>query len=376
VQDTDVVLATTLDLRSKYQLPRSIPQLDRLRGLAILLVLLNHSDHIAPRILDGFFAQGWIGVDIFFVISGFLITGILWDSRGNERYFRRFYARRILRIWPVYLLILFLAFCIIPLWRWSSGGLALNIPKEPIGIWAYLLFIQNLFGGLLFLSPLLGVTWSLAIEEQFYLVWPVVMRFASRRVALPCLLAGFLAAPFIRIWAIHRGISQVAIYYHPLTHYDGLICGAFVALWLRSAMPMRKTLLLAGIALLLSGLTLDVAIQPLSVLEFTAVALFSTGLLLVALVSENAGRLLHRIFFMNKTLAFFGFISYGLYLYHFSILRFAMSDRLAAKFDRWHHPSLTGGIMAVCGFGLSILIAWISRVTLERAALSKKGIFG
>jgi peptidoglycan/LPS O-acetylase OafA/YrhL len=383
LQNPGVTPATTLDLKSEYQLPRTIPQLDRLRGLAILLVLIYHSYHVAPRALEGIFRQGWIGVDIFFVISGFLITGILWDTRETKGYFGRFYGRRILRIWPAYTLLLIFAFCIMPLLRVVVGGLVLQVTREPFGLWAYLLMIQNLFASSLGASVILAVTWSLAIEEQFYLVWPAVIRYASRRVALPCILSSFLLAPLLRIWAMQHGFPQITIYSNPLTHGDGLLSGAIIAIWLRSARPKRRTLLLVGATLLLAGLALYLAIQPSHVtsqycspLVFSAVALFSTGLLLVSLVSENVGPLLHRFFFMNRTLSFFGFISYSLYLYHFFIIKLVVSDKLLTRLDRWHHPSITGYLMAMCGFGLCVSIAWISRVTLERTALSKKGLFG
>jgi len=382
MQEPNGQSAAELELRSLYRLPRSIPQLDRLRGLAILLVLMNHTKKAAPQYFDGILRQGWIGVDLFFVLSGFLITGILWESRGEKGYFKRFYVRRILRIWPVYLIILFLVFAIVPLIRHLSGLSAGTLLGEPYGVWAYLLFIQNLLGPALYYSPLLSITWSLAIEEQFYLVWPAILRICRRLIILPILLAGLSAAPLIRLIARHHGVSDIVIYICPFTHYDGLLCGAFVAIWLRSATPKRMTLLLAGSALMIAGVSLFLSIQaffttnvPCFPLLYTAVAIFSTGLLLIALVSENTGKQLHRLFFMNGTLAFFGFISYGLYLYHFSIMHISLSYNLAARLDRWHHPSMTAGLMAAGGLGLSILVAWVSRVTLERAALSKKSLF-
>lgn len=368
---------------SNYQLPRTIPQLDRLRGLAILFVLFRHCAGIVPAWLHGFAQQGWAGVDLFFVLSGFLITGILWDTREGKKYFARFYGRRLLRIWPVYLVMLSLVFLILPLAKLIVGGPALKIPKDPLRPWIYLLMIQNLFAKALNGSFALITTWSLAVEEQFYIVWPAVIRFISRHAALPCLLAGIFLAPFLRMWAMHRGMSQVAIYENPLTHGDGLLCGAAVAIGLRSAKTTRRTLLLTGLALLLSGLVLfllvlppDIGNQYISPFVFTSVALASTGLLLVALVSENAGRFVHRAFFMNRTLAFFGFISYGLYLYHLAILRLAASDTMAARLDWFHNPYLARDLLVVFSLGLSVLIAWISRITLEKAALSKKGIFG
>lgn len=383
MQPTAVRPAATPDLESEYRLPKSIPQLDRLRGLAILMVILFHAEDIAPPMLGAVLRQGWMGVDVFFVLSGFLITGILWESRDKKAYFRRFYWRRILRIWPVYLLLLTFAFGVIPLLKWSLGGLTLDLSSEPLGLWIFLLFLQNFFGDRLFLSTLLSMTWSLAIEEQFYFLWPAVLRFSPRRAPMLCLLAGVFLEPFIRIGAAHYGLSETAIYCNPLTHGDGLLCGAFVALWLRSAKPRRKTLLIAGLALLLVGAMLyafthtpPAVGQQRSPLLFSCIALFSTGLLLLALVSENLGALVHRFFFMNRTLAFFGFVSYSLYLFHYPIVRLGLSHRLAARLDYWHHPALTRSMLVVCALGLSVLLAWISRVTLERAALSKKDLFG
>lgn len=374
---------TMQDLNSEYELPRTIPQLDRLRGVAILLVLIIHAEAVVPSVLVGFVSQGWVGVDLFFVLSGFLITGILWETRDRKGYFKRFYGRRILRIWPVYILILLFAFCVVPLLKLTVGGLSLEIPKESLGIWAYLLMIQNLFARLLSSSAILVVTWSLAIEEQFYLIWPIVIRYASRRMVPRCLFAGLILAPLLRIWAMHRGFSEIAIYTNPLTHCDGLLCGATVAIWLRSARPKCGTLLLVGTILLVVGFGLFLPIRPSSVtgqycspFVFTAVALLSTGLLLVALVSERTGRFLHRYFFMNRTLAFFGFISYGLYLYHFFIFRLGVSEKLLIKVDLLHRPYLTHALMALCAFGFSIALAWLSRVTIERAALSRKEFFG
>lgn len=376
------MLVTTPKLISEYQLPRVIPQLDRLRGLAILLVMICHLEAVIPSAVVGVTHQFWIGVDLFFVLSGFLITGILWDTRDSKVYFKRFYGRRVLRIWPAYTLIIIFAFCVIPLMKRIVGGSFLEFPAEHLGPWAYLLMIQNIFATTLLGSMTLSITWSLAIEEQFYLVWPAVMRYATRSVALPCLLGVFLLTPLLRIGAMMLGFSQPTIYANPLTHGDGLLCGAMVAIWLRSARPTRRVLLLAGIALLVAGLGAFLLIHPdkvtsqyCSPLVFTAVALLSTGLLLVALVSENTGRFLHRTLFMNRQLAFLGYISYSLYLYHYFILRLAVSEKLMAKLDLWRHPYLTQSLMAMCGIGLSVLLAWISRVTIERAALSQKKIF-
>jgi peptidoglycan/LPS O-acetylase OafA/YrhL len=374
---------TAPDLNSEFQLPRMIPQLDRLRGLAILLVLVCHAASVFPHWAVPVASQGWIGVDLFFVLSGFLITGILWDSREKPGYFVSFYGRRILRIWPAYIILLAFAFFLLPIAKRIVGGPALEFPSETLGLWPYLVMIQNLFSKALMASAVLNVTWSLAIEEQFYVVWPAFIRYVPWRAALPFLVASILAAPLLRIWAMHQGYPQLAIYMNPLTHGDGLLCGAVAAIWLRIRKLKRRHLLVAGVALMGVGMAIFVPICPAIItsqychpLVFTATALSSTGLLLVALVSENTGRTLHRRLFMNRIIAFFGYISYSLYLYHSFIFRFAVSEKLAARLDVWHYLFLTRCLMALCGVGLSVLLAWISRVTIEMFALSKKHFFG
>ena len=158
---------------------QKISQLDAVRGLAILLVIAHNTSTKYPLLhLQPFFGNGWMGVDLFFVLSGFLITGILVDTKYSEGYFSRFYARRCLRIWPLYYSLIFFMFVVVP-WLRPSEAHTLFGRSSPW--WAYPLFLQNF----LVSSPTgatgpLGVTWSLAIEEQFYLVWPWVVRCCSR----------------------------------------------------------------------------------------------------------------------------------------------------------------------------------------------------
>src|SRR6185312_1977537 len=139
-------------------LPNHVRGLDTLRGLAILLVLLFHCQRrLGPLHLSGIAAWGWSGVNLFFVLSGFLITGIVLDARPRGRFFAGFYARRGLRILPVYILV-------VPINYWIFGRA--NTWSRPGAVWPYFtFFVQNLVPGL---TGTIEPTWSLAIEEQFY----------------------------------------------------------------------------------------------------------------------------------------------------------------------------------------------------------------
>src|SRR5580693_4799132 len=157
---------------------KKIPQLDAVRGLAVLLVLVHNTNKYPSLHLHLISDNGWMGVDLFFVLSGFLITGILLDSKDSVGYFKNFYARRCLRIWPLYYSALLFMFVVVPLLRPSEAHTSFEARSSPW--WSYPIFLQN------FLTPiptaatgLLGVTWSLAVEEQFYVFWPLVVRFCN-----------------------------------------------------------------------------------------------------------------------------------------------------------------------------------------------------
>src|SRR5579864_5742100 len=153
--------------------PKFIPQLDGLRAFAILPVLLTHSWYYAPDVpISWLGPQGWIGVDLFFVLSGFLITRILLESKDMPRYYLNFYARRGLRVWPVYYLLLFFVFVIsahLPP-HWNR-----YFPRTLFPARFFVFYLQNTFLDLPTIPFALAVTWSLATEEQFYLVWPFLV---------------------------------------------------------------------------------------------------------------------------------------------------------------------------------------------------------
>jgi peptidoglycan/LPS O-acetylase OafA/YrhL len=154
-----------------------IPELDGLRGIAILMVVVFHALAFIPHAMTGWIpnlaSYGFAGVDLFFVLSGFLITGILLSAKGHPGYFRNFYAKRALRIWPLYYLLLLVAFGLVPLLIIRThvymNELALLQSRS---ILVYVLLLQNIwYSGKI--GPItLAMTWSLAIEEQFYVVWP------------------------------------------------------------------------------------------------------------------------------------------------------------------------------------------------------------
>lgn len=288
---------------------KKVPQLDAVRGLAVLLVLLHNTD-IYPSLHLGLISNnGWMGVDLFFVLSGFLITGILIDTRQSGGYFRNFYARRCLRIWPLYYSVLLFMFVIVPILRPSEVHAVFGARSSPW--WAYLVFLQN------FLVPIpasatgpLGVTWSLAVEEQFYLLWPLVVRFCTEAQLRKIAIVVICLSPALRFYL---WLHQVNIYSNPFCRLDGLMAGAFLALVLRSDCFLpRKFLKQAWITLLVSAplaLIFDTFHARWIVFSFTAIAsvsfvylsLFSTQRWLQALLT-------------NPFLVYTGTISYGIYL--------------------------------------------------------------
>ena len=218
-------------------LPSYIPELQGLRGMAVLAVVFYHSrPRLAGTPFYGAAQWGWAGVNLFFVLSGFLITSILLESRGKPHYFRNFYGRRALRIWPVY--VLTLAICYLKA-DWFVG--------EPAGVairtapwWAYLFFVQNLFH--LNLPPGIGPTWSLAIEEQYYFLWAPLVRFLKK----PWMMAGALGTALVVSPLFRMAHFSWITPTDTVTHLDGIAMGSLIALGLHTLSLSRRAWLAAG----------------------------------------------------------------------------------------------------------------------------------
>lgn len=295
------------------ELPKHIPQLDVLRGIAVLTVMGYHGLYLIPHLhLNLVLGTGYLGVDLFFVLSGFLITGILVRTKDSPNYFRNFYARRALRIWPVYYALLLFTFIALPLIHPQSAAdiFAKSHPWE-----SYPLFLQNFavngnsFGTL-------TATWSLAIEEQFYLVWPLIIFLAPPRLLKPIAIGALLLSVATR-WSVQYGlIPSIIIYTNTLTRLDGLALGALLALWIPQA---RKTTvrLVATIGLLLTtpiALALGY-LHPGHWSFFAVVSACFACLLLLAIQIDALSKL--------RFLRYTGKISYCLYLIHVPVFMLA-----------------------------------------------------
>jgi peptidoglycan/LPS O-acetylase OafA/YrhL len=315
---------------------KRIPELDGLRGLAILLVVLCHyvagSDltllSAVPRRFFRLFAVGWSGVDLFFVLSGFLIGGILLESRQSPRYFQTFYLRRVHRILPIYyswifLYVLFLGvfFLFVP----TELNGAANLRHLPY----YIGFLQNYLLDKPYLEVIwLGVTWSLAVEEQFYLCAPLMIRHLSTRKLLMVLTGVILIALLLRLVIC----VFFPVYYHLVTfatpcRADALAWGMLAAVAfqypkVRGYLRDHSSVLSRGLLVLSLGfMTLTYwMVRPAGTIVGTVglsfLAVFYLCLLLFILCTP--GSWLARVM-RSKSLRNLGMISYCVYIIHLPI---------------------------------------------------------
>jgi peptidoglycan/LPS O-acetylase OafA/YrhL len=339
---------------------KKIPQLDAIRGLAVLLVLLHNTDVYPSLHLQLISRNGWMGVDLFFVLSGLLITGILLDTKQSEGYFRNFYVRRCLRIWPLYYSALLFMFVIVPLLRPSEAQIIFEARSAPW--WSFPLFLQNF----LVLVPtratgLLGVTWSLAVEEQFYLVWPLVVRFCSAAQLRKIAIAVICVSPILRFYLSRH---QVDIYSNTFCRLDGLMAGALLAISLRSDSFLPSTFVSRAWIALLASAPLALLLDTLHArwIVFSLVALASVSFVHLALFSKQ--KWLQAIL-TNRFLAYTGTISYGIYL-----LQKIPLDA-AKTFHLERHPFLALPITAAATFAMAAL-SWN---LLEKPFLRLKQFF-
>jgi peptidoglycan/LPS O-acetylase OafA/YrhL len=339
---------------------QKIPQLDAVRGIAILVVLAHNLHGFSSPPLSLVSSYGWMGVDLFFVLSGFLITGILLDSKSPENYFRNFYARRCLRIWPLYYSVLLLTFVILPLVRPQD---ALELFQRASPWWSYPIFMQNFLvaSPALAVGPL-GVSWSLAVEELFYLVWPLFVRFVSTERLQLIAWAVLLLSPGLRLFFLTR---HWIIYSNPFCRLDGMMAGALLAILVRkSCFAPGRLLKPAWIVFLIAApLAIATAAYDVMWLAFSMAVLASASFVFVALFSASTWL---RAFLTNRFLVFTGTISYGLYLLHK-----IPDDALKRLHWKEAHPSAAFWVAVAASY----LLAIASWNLLEKPFLGLKKFF-
>jgi peptidoglycan/LPS O-acetylase OafA/YrhL len=357
-----------------------------LRGMCVLMVFFAHfsaywGDHVTNYVT-------WTGVDIFFVLSGFLITGILYDTVDEPRYFKNFYTRRALRIFPVYYGFFLLIFLLTPIfhleynrsileWVFYVGNLTTpftNLARHNPTV------IQMHRHGSLRDVANLGALWSLCVEEQFYLVWPTVVFLIRDRRRLMNLCIGVSVGVLILRFVLELAappimINQFLLYWTTIARCDTLLVGAWIALYLRgnavSIRQIRKAsslLFVLPVLLLAAGYAAawrryDFFWSPFTMtIGFTLIALAAAGILLRCLDDKSR----FSRFLTGKTISSLGVVSYGFYFYH-GVLYHDWEDIHA------HFPRL-GIWIPLLGFASTWILCQLSFRFLESPFLKLKRV--
>ena len=356
-----------------------MPELDSVRGLAILMVLFYHCFYWGievgkfPRIERLFLTSLWtgrLGVNLFFVLSGFLITGLLVDTRTRREYYRRFYIRRALRILPAYFATL--TVLAVAGTSWKFLGLS----------FVYLANLTPLFG----VAIAYPVLWSLAVEEHFYLCWPMVVRKLTNRGILITAAVVIAVSPLLRLLTYYicarEGRVSFEVFDYTWNSADGLACGAALAVWLREFRPDRKKVAWVAAGLLAAAISIELLGLPLGILtrqtrmgatlQVTPWHFAFTSVLAAALMARSHWGEKIRFRFLE----FFGEISYGLYLYHLMVLN-AFGWVVSRGMMPWFHIDSFLGLslrflFVTC---ISVGIAYLSRRQFEDRFLRLKERF-
>jgi peptidoglycan/LPS O-acetylase OafA/YrhL len=380
----------TSDLTSpKHQLIKPFyASFDGLRACAFLGVFSWHMSLLIP-VTSNWLHWGWAGVDLFFVLSGFLITGILLDTVGKPHFFKNFYSRRALRTFPLYYSFWLVVLLLTPVlhFEWTHSveatvfyvgnlffaGANLGRHSNPDSM-TYVIFGRHT-------KLVFSHFWSLGVEEQFYLVWPAIIWFVrSRRSLLALCLFGIVATPCLRLAIFHFHPEQLAaggLYFSTYARCDTLLTGAALAIWLRlagniSPVAVRRgmlAVLTCSLAALAALVRFDPHPGPLPCLDdamgtigFTLIA-FAAGALLIYCLFENTwlSRLLQW-----QPLRAMGRISYGMYFFH-GLLFVPLGPFLIML--RLHHLEL---LYPVIVFGITLVLAVLSFRFLESPFLRLK----
>ena len=350
---------------------KHLPVLDGLRGFAVFIVILYH---LFPY-LKGF-SFGWMGVNLFFVLSGFLITGILLNTKDSPNYYTNYLARRILRIFPLYYLFLILFFV----------GFSLTVIPSLIPDYAYLhnhqlwywLYIQNwlpLFDTDYPSLNILSHFWSLAIEEQFYIFWPFIVYITPRKNMLFVCVSLILFSITCRLIFYTDEALFSRVYTFTLTRLDGLAIGSALAVMIRDPYYInllnRYTLKLALVLAALLAITVAISkslsfYNPLlGTYGYTLIDLFF-GCILVTTLSHTPSNIVKSAAEM-KWLTFLGKYSYGIYVYHVPLYRL-----LADSLNGITNSNLLTSLLCLL---LLIGLAYLSYHLVEKPFLKLKSRF-
>ena len=361
------------------------PAFNGLRGIAVLMVFLCHYAYLVWPI--GFFFWGFTGVDLFFVLSGFLITGILFRTRDSAQFFRTFYWRRTMRIFPLYyafwLAVFATAWLTHPIWKWQTltflAYLGNWFPIDTANP-AYSIFLR---GGHGYTSINIAHFWTLCVEEQFYLTWPLIVwlcRGRGRELLMTIAAVGSVAVLALRIYLqLHLSpqmLEHNLIYGSTYSRVDTLLIGSFLNLWLtrQPVYPRRIRAIAAWLIaapLLVFVLSMETlgrrwplsATHPLLVTYgFTLIALICCGIVLLAVEDRMAWTRLLRF----KPLVQLGTVSYGFYLLH---------DLGAYTWSKWLVQLRTHGlgwVMPLTAFAVTYVAARLSYRFVETPFLRMK----
>jgi peptidoglycan/LPS O-acetylase OafA/YrhL len=361
------------------------PPLDGLRGIAVLSVMLGHLSLVGakadlrdefsnlPIAAPGFLPGGVFGVDIFYVLSGFLITSLLLEESRQNGNFRLgpFYMRRVLRLGPALLLLMAFASLYILLAGPSRGSFGFAAVLWAIG------YVSNYAGGFHVNMGMLTHTWSLCLEEQFYLIWPISLVFLVRlpaRRLLTFVVLGAIGSAILRYIVWRQGHLTLAWGSLPC-RADGLLSGIAVAImanqgWLNGAKVapfMRRLTWASAIVLALSLIFINGASPFLYKGGYFLISV-TTAALIAGLIS-NPPTFVQKILSL-KPLTFTGKISYGLYLYHMPIYCLFAWQRLSFL----PKPLLVLACASIV-FAMAFVVAYLSFIFVERPALSLKRRF-
>lgn len=363
-----------------------IPGLDGLRAIAFLLVFALHTEYLQ---------SGWVGVSLFFVLSGFLITGILLDmkkSLSRRDYFFKFYGRRFLRIFPLYYFYL-LAVALLTTWLISISYRPRYMQIFLDQVWYAALYMYDFFFGMTSFqdSNFLDHFWSLSVEEQFYIFWPLLLLLVPEKSLKKLFISFIVLGPLFRLtfFFVHASGAlpfltndpSIAVYPLPFSHIDAFAFGAYIS---RFSLPKAKQQFwLLAIALPILGFASNYratgTLGDLSTLGYPfllpnayqfiwAYSLldYFFALILYGVVYEGwATRFLEWY-----PLRYLGKISYGLYVYHFPVIWFAA--RIA---DLGVAPPQLKPLIALIAFCVTVLIASISFRFMERPIINLKDRF-